>query len=258
MTDTLVALIQSSAPYAVAAFMIFFRVGGAMLLLPGFGEQAIPMRIRLVLAIFLTAALFPLVAPRPEFQALGIGFAAILAETASGFAIGFFFRLFVVTLQYAGSIAAQSTSLSQIFGGGATPDPMPAFGNLFVFGGLALAMMSGLHVKLVLMLRDTYDVLPLGGLPSPSDMAGWSVAAVSHAFAAGFALAAPFVLASIIYNIALGVINRAMPQLMVAFIGAPAITLGGLALLAVATPLILVVWLERFDAGLATPIGSYW
>ena len=40
----------------------------------------------------------------------------------------------------------------------------------------------------------------------------------------------------------LGVINRAMPQLMVAFVGAPAITAAGLLLLALAAPILLDIW----------------
>ena len=46
-----------------------------------------------------------------------------------------------------------------------------------------------------------------------------------------FTLAAPFVLVSVLYNLTLGVINRAMPQLMVVFVGAPVITGLGLAVL---------------------------
>ncbi len=70
-----------------------------------------------------------------------------------------------------------------------------------------------------------------GGLASP-DLARWGLAQVSRSFALAFSLAAPFVIAGLLYNVALGVINRAMPQLMVAMVGAPAITLGGIALFA--------------------------
>ncbi len=59
---------------------------------------------------------------------------------------------------------------------------------------------------------------------------------MAQAFALGFSLAAPFVIAGFAYNLALGAINRAMPQLMVAFIGAPAITAGGLLILMLAAP----------------------
>ena len=57
---------------------------------------------------------------------------------------------------------------------------------------------------------------------------------MGRTFALAFSLAAPFVTAALLYNIALGVINRAMPQLSVTFIGAPALTAGGLLLILVA------------------------
>jgi flagellar biosynthetic protein FliR len=43
---------------------------------------------------------------------------------------------------------------------------------------------------------------------------------------------------------------------MVAFVGAPALTLGGLALVALAAPAMLAAWLDAFDAYLADPAGA--
>ena len=57
------------------------------------------------------------------------------------------------------------------------------------------------------------------------------------------------------YNVALGAINRAMPQLMVAFIGAPAITAAGLLILLLASPVILHFWGVRLDLALADPLA---
>ena len=83
-------------------------------------------------------------------------------------------------------------------------------------------------------MARSYEILPMG-LPIPAaDLAAWGTARVAQAFALGFSLAAPFVIAAFAYNLALGAINRAMPSLMVAFIGAPAITAGGLLLLMLA------------------------
>jgi flagellar biosynthetic protein FliR len=86
-------------------------------------------------------------------------------------------------------------------------------------------------------------------------MADWGLAQVTRAFATGFSLAMPFVIASFLYNLALGVINRAMPQLMVAFVGAPALTAGGLVLLALSAPLVLAVWLAALNGFLAAPFA---
>ncbi len=69
-------------------------------------------------------------------------------------------------------------------------------------------------------------------------------------------MAAPFTIAAFVYNLALGVINRAMPQLMVTFVGAPAITLGGLVLLLISAPIMLGVWHQGFVAFIADPFGA--
>ncbi len=233
------------------AFFVFLRVGAAMALIPAFGEQSVPQRVRLVLTIAFTLIVFPAVEPRVAALPRTIGL-PLFTEVAAGLLIGIGLRLFVMALQIAGTIAGQSASLSQMFGG-AGPEPQPAFSNLFVMAGIALAVTLGLHVRVAELLILSYDILPPGVLMPGADVAGWGLAQISHAFALAFSLAAPFVLASTVFNIALGVINRAMPQLMVAMVGAPALTLGGLVLLAVVTPLLLGVWMRTFDGFFAAP-----
>ena len=171
-----------------------------------------------------------------------------------GLALGIALRMFILALQIAAAIAAQATSLSQLFGG-VGPEPQPAIANLLVMAGLAVAVASGLHVRVAELFILSYQIFPAGLVPGSSDLAQWGVAQVAHAFALGFALAAPFTIASLLYNIALGVINRAMPALMVSFIGAPALALGGVALMAIAAPLVLVVWQQSFQIFLSHPIG---
>ena len=225
-------------------FLVFVRIGAAVAFLPIFGEQSVPVRIRLALTLLLTAIILPAVAERfgAELQGAPMGLLAMmLPETISGLALGAVLRLFVIALQVAGSIAAQSTSLSQLAGnlGG---EPMPAMGQILITGGLALAVISGLHLRMVEMLILSYEAFPPGQFPGPGLLAEWGSGITARIFALAFSLAAPFAIASLIYNIALGAINRAMPQLMVSFVGAPAITLGGLILLMLAAPHMLSVW----------------
>ena len=77
------------------------------------------------------------------------------------------------------------------------------------------------------------------------------------AFTLAFTLAAPFVITSVVYNLALGVINRAMPQLMVAFVGAPVITFGAIFLLFLSAPLVLTVWNAEFTSFLGNPLVPF-
>lgn len=233
------------------AALVFLRVGAAVFLMPGFGEQSVPQRVRLVVALAFSAVVTPAVAPLLQ-DLPSIPLAAAI-EVVAGLALGIGMRLFILALQMAGSIIAQTTSLSQMFGG-ATPEPQPAIGNLLIMASLALALRAGLHVKAASLLILSYTFLPAGHLPTAADLADWGLGQVVQATVLGFSLAAPFVIASVIYNLALGVINRAMPQMPVSMVGAPVLTAGALILMAMMLPLLLAFWLEGFDNFLANPI----
>lgn len=237
--------------WLIAAALVFLRVGAVMAFLPGFGDQVVPMRIRLGLTLAFTAIVLPAVGDRmPTDSPLAAG----VCEIAAGLLLGAALRLAYLALHTAGAIAAQSASLAQMFSG-AGAEPQPAIGHVLTMAGLALAMASGLHVKAAAMMIASYDLLPAGHLPAPDEAARWATGAATQSFGLAFSLAAPFVLASILYNLAIGAINRAMPQLMVSFIGAPAMTAGGLAILALAAVPALEVWRTAFETVLSTPFG---
>lgn len=255
MMAALASLVDAAQLWLATGMAVFLRIGACFLVLPGFGEAMIPARVKLGAALALGAIVTPAMMgdvpavpgalPPPIF---------FISETLAGLILGLALRLTVHALQIAGSIAAQATSLAQIMGG-AAPDPQPAMGALLMMSGLALAVMSGLHIHLAQAFLRSYTVLPIGTLPHPQDLGGWGVNRVAASFGLALSLAAPFLIASLLYNVALGVINKAMPQLMVAFVGAPAITWGGLVLLCVATPVLLPVWFAAFSDALHNPLG---
>lgn len=239
---------------AWAAALAFLRIGAMVALMPGLGDPSVPQRIKLALVVAFTLVVAPLLSDRlaqggPEPSMLALG-----GEVVAGLLLGVGMRLFLVALQTAAAMIAQATTLSQLFAG-AAPEPQPAIGNLFLFAGIALAMAAGLHVKAAELVLLSYDILPAGSHFSPAAASDWGLALISRTFALAFSLAAPFVIASLIYNLALGAINRAMPALMVSMVGAPALTLGALALMAVATPIILMAWLNAFSDYLAQPFA---
>lgn len=255
MIETLAQLISEVQETLLLGFVVFLRVGGAMALMPAFGELSVPMRVRLAVTLAFTAITLPAVADLVGPATGSVFLTGIVTEPLVGLAIGAMLRLFILALQTAGTIAAQATSLSQLFGG-SSGEPQPAIGHVLVAAALALAVISGLHVKIAMLLIASYDVVPAGHLPSADRIAAWGLSGVSTSFSLALTIAGPFVIAGLIYNVALGAINRAMPQLMVAFIGAPALTLGGLVLLSIALPSGLSFWHDAFDAFLQAPFEA--
>ncbi len=257
MIEDLGTLLEGVQSFLLLGFAVFLRVGAFIGFVPAFGEQVIPMRVRFGIAAALTIVIAPAVVniieiPVTLSSLVLVGF----AELSIGLFLGLLLRLFILALSTAGTIAAQSTSLSQIFGGSTGVEPQPAIGHVMIVSGLALATLAGLHVQLVFLLIHSYQIFPFGQIPGGSDLAQLGVGQISYLFKLAFAIAAPFLIASLLYNVTLGVINRAMPQLMVSFVGAPVITAGGLFILLASLPLGLSIWLEALQRFLADPLSQ--
>jgi len=239
-----------------AVSLVVIRVGTAMAFLPAFGEQVVPMRVKLGATLAFSTILTPIIWPSIEqVSSQREWFSLVGPEVVAGFFVGFVFRLLVFALQITGTIAAQSTSLSQFFGGGFGADPQTAFSTFFVVSSLFIAVMLGLHIRVIELLVSSYESFPVGAWSDGGPSAEWAIAKTSETFGLGFSLAGPFMLASLIYNLGLGVINKAMPQLMVALVGAPAISFGGLVLLLISSPIILTVWGRAF-VRMTSPDGA--
>ena len=256
MSD-LAALLDLTEEVLWLHFIVFLRVGAAISLFPGFGEQSVPIRIKLGLALMMTMITAPAVSPAllpfaDNPPPLGL---IVLTEAVVGLLIGLGIRLFVMALQTAGTIAAQSTSLSQILGTQGI-EPIPAMGHILVLGGITLAMILGFHVRLAELVILTYTLFPAAQFPDAASVSVWGMAQVANAFALAFTLAAPFVIVSVLYNLTLGIINRAMPQMMVVFVGAPVITGAGIAILLVMAPTMLTLWADALGGFMTNPFGA--
>ena len=253
------ALFAEASGLVLVAAGVFARVGAASFLVPGLGERSMSLRTRLTAALAITFLLTPIIhalAPAtPETpSALTL---LLMAEAANGLVIGLAFRFLVFTLQMAGMIAAQHLSVAQIFGAGVAPEPEPTIATLLALGGITLALMAGLHVHLVANLAGLYEVLPFGQFPPGRDLGEWITGQASEAFMLAVALAAPFIAISFAYNLALGALNRAMPQLLVALVGVPALVWVGMVILALVLPSLMDYWLSRLDRVMLDPLGGF-
>lgn len=233
---------------------VFVRMGAIAFLAPGIGELSVPPRVRLAAAIALTVVVAPAApAPAQAMTAAGWG-AMLLAEAAAGLVIGFTLRLAVFVLQIFGAVTAQALSVTQLFGPGLGHDQESPIATIFIVAGLALACAGGLHVKLAVAAAETYAVIPFGGLADAGETASFITQGAARALSIAFGLAAPFVLLGMAYSAALAASNRAMPQMAAVFVGAPAIALAGLTLIAGASWAILARWSEVAAALFAAPL----
>jgi flagellar biosynthetic protein FliR len=260
-TKKLAPFINQAEIGVLAAVALFVRISAIVFLLPGFGERTISVRVKLTIALAFAVVSWPLVAKNAEAtffrgDITGIGILyAYVAEAISGLLLGILVRLMVFALQTAGAIAAQSLSISQMFGAGIAPDPEPTIATILSLGGITLALSLGLHVKIAELIALSYDPLPMGSFPLAADATEHIVIRVAEAFLLAVSISLPFVVIAFVYNISLGFINKAMPQIMVSFVGLPAITWVGILMLMLVSTAALTVWNRKLDAVLAAPLG---
>ena len=228
----------SFLPALAAAFLLMFaRIGTMVMLLPGLGEVAIPMRVRLVVALALTAVLFPLHRAlfQVNLQTPGPVMILLGQELLIGAVLGLTARLAISALQVAGSIVAQQLGLGFVTAVDPTQGQQGVIvGNFLTVLGITLLFATDLHHLLIAALHDSYALFRPGELPLTGDVAAITVRTIGAAFRIGVQLSAPFLVFGLVFNLSLGVLSRLMPQMQVFFIGLPlSILLGFVVLLLV-------------------------
>jgi flagellar biosynthetic protein FliR len=223
----------------IAVLPAFVIISAHFIFFPGASDKRIPRLVRAALITSLVILTLPALGTISQ-QVDG---STIFNSIVIGVFVGLSLRAVYYALLISGMMIAQLTSLSHLFG---ISEPSSAVGNLLSLSGLALLFLSGLHyIYLDLLLDADFDATLSYGR-SAGGIAEASTRLFSNVFIFSFVLSAPFSLISIIYNTCLGVLNKAMPQLMVAIVGAPAITWGTIFLLFLATPSIILTWRSFF------------
>lgn len=233
----------------VPVVAIFTRLSVFIFLLPGIGETVIPQRIRLIIALVITWLLVPLITPGivlPELTVVS-GLGLIAKEGFYGFVLAFAFRLMIFALQILGNIVSQALSISQVLGEGISTEPNTTISTLLMMTGTTMLVSMDLHVEAIGMFYKSFEIFPLGTFPVFENVAYWMLVKCMEVFSFSVMLALPFIILNFVYNLMLGFLNRAMPQLMVSFVGMPAITGAGLFLLAISTGSILVFWTQAYS-----------
>jgi flagellar biosynthetic protein FliR len=228
----------SFLPVFAATFMLVFaRIGTMVMLLPGLGELSVPVRVRLTVALVLTAVLLPLHrnAYVLDLKSFGPVVIMLAQEIMIGAVLGLTARLTIAALQIAGSVIAQQLGLGFVTAVDPTQGQQNVIvGNFLTVLGVTLIFATDLHHLVIAALNDSYTLFQPGDIPLIGDVAALTTRTVAAAFRIGIQLSAPFLVFGLLFNLGLGILSRLMPQMQVFFVGIPlSILLGFLILLLV-------------------------
>ena len=212
-------------PALAATFMLVFaRVGSMMMLMPGFGESNIPVRIKLAIALLLTLIILPLHRNAYQVDLTSISALGVLMvhEIVIGIVLGATARVTLSALAVAGSVIAQQLGLGFVTAVDPTQGQQGVLiGNFLSILGMTLLFATDSHHLVIAALNESYRIFSPGEVMPSGDVAALATRAFATAFKIGLQLSAPFLVFGLVFNIGLGVLARLMPAMQVYFVGVP-------------------------------------
>jgi flagellar biosynthesis protein FliR len=209
------------------------RIGAFVMVMPLVAGSFVPVKVRLLLALALTAVIAPAIPSptSPEFLSLA-GLMAMAQEIAIGVAIGFSLQLVFDAITLGGQVIAMSMGLGfAVFVDQTRGVNVPVLGQLFLMlAALVFLSLDG-HLTLIRLLADSFEWLPVAS----TGMDTMAIASIlewsSQLFSVALRIALPAIAALIVVNLSFGVMSRAAPTLNLFAVGFPVAMLLGFAVI---------------------------
>jgi flagellar biosynthetic protein FliR len=236
-------------------FLVFVRLGSAMMLFPAIGGVLVPPRMRLLLAVAISFVVLPAIAPAlPTIPNEPLRLAILLGEEISiGLYFGVTMQLLMAAIDLAGNFMGYSVGLTNAL----ISDPVTEQQSQLISGFLntavvALMLITNVHHLMLRAVVDSYSLF-LPGSPLPvGDFVSQLVKTLGTSFVVGLKMAAPLFIFSLVFNAGLGLLNRLVPQMQVFFVGMPLQILGGLSVFVLCTSTIMYVFIRYFGDSIGT------
>jgi len=203
-------------------FWSFLRIGAFLMVVPIFGNQLVPPRVRVAMALAIAICVSQLLTPMPTVTVAFSTLADVVLQLFVGIGLGFATMVFFQTFVVAGQFIAMQMGL----GFAAMVDPgngvqVTVLSQFFLMMVTLTFLATGGHLVLLEVLITGFKLFPVGtglGFEEISiaivRLGGWMLIG-------GVLIALPAVISLLIVNLAFGVMSRSAPQLNVFSLGFP-------------------------------------
>ena len=242
----------------IAAFIFpLSRILALLVSAPPFSNEAVPVRIRLILGLAIAMAIAPGIDNIPPIvPASGMGLLSIAEQMLIGLAMGFSMRMVFSAIDLGGNIISNQMGL----GFATSYDPAGTSQTVVVsevLGYLSLLVFLAIdgHLMVLATLAQSFNALPIGTFARAES---WIHVADAGRiiFSSGLFLALPAIVALLITNIALGVLGRVSPQLNLMVIGFPTTIILGFIALTISMSYLNAPLQSVFELGLQSMLGN--
>jgi flagellar biosynthetic protein FliR len=235
------ALYPTSWNIYLDVLVVFLRLLGFFLLVPGFSHRAMPGNVKLLMAISISLALYPVVKVYlPPFPQTWEGIVVLaLRESAVGFIMGF---IAYITFEGIG-LAAQLVGYQMGFGTVGLIDPqnqanVSILVPLHSWLALMVFFLTDMHHMMLSLFVTSFKVT--GALHTMSfsgpELLKVVIGVTGKLFVLAVQMGAPFTLLMLCCNITVGVLSRLMPQMNIMLFSFPVTILLGFSALYLLAP----------------------
>jgi len=241
-------LIPTDVNSALLLLLVIARAGGIFLFAPVFSERVVPVRLRAALAVTVGFALVSRVAQPAAIPTDALGLAlGVAGELAVGAALGYAARLVIVGIELGALHAGRQMGigLAEAFNPGGS-DASGSVQRLMRLFAIVVFLAIGGHRAVLSALVETFGSVPVLSFAPSMSLLDAVVSLLGASFELAVKVAAPVVVALVLAAMAMGLLQRTMPQLNAFSVGFGVRTMVGLALLAaslvVVVPLVGSAW----------------
>lgn len=219
-------------PHLPVWTLVLFRLTGLFVFAPLLGSLAIPLRVKIFLALGLSFCIYPMLLTPGNPAAASMAamlqnglslpgvVAAVAMELLIGLALGFGASIPLVGMQLAGQVADQQLGFG--IGGIFNPDlesEVGVMGQFYFLLAMAIFVIAGGHRALLGTLVGSFNHIPLGGFQPGQQFVGLLLGLLNSSFELALRVSAPLLCLVFLETIAMGFLARTVPQINLMSVG---------------------------------------
>lgn len=216
---------QISTEFVYQFFLVLCRISAGIMMMPALGERYLINRGKIILAMFVTILILPIIAETlPVYpDSNGLLFKYIAIEVLVGIILGFSVKVVLHSLTVVGNIISMQSGLSAAnFFDPVDKIQTPIFANFLLLFCVMMIFATDTHHIFLAGIVDSYNIFIPGEMQSTGDISELIAKNVAYSFLLAFKFASPFIVVSIATMLGSGILSRLMPNLQVFFVLTPA------------------------------------
>jgi flagellar biosynthetic protein FliR len=237
--------------------LVACRISGLFLMMPFFADMGIPVKVKVLVSLGVTIVVVGQVPPVgrsfPGWPMLAAGMAG---ELGIGLAMGLVVSLLFAGLAMGGEMVSQQTgmSLATLYDPASNANT-PIYAQLYTLLGTVIFLGINGHHRVIEALLDSFQKVPLLGVHIGGGIGAMLGGMLQGCFVIGLKVAAPAMTALLLESVAIGFLQRTVPQLNILAVGFPLRLLVGTFMLVVSLFAVMTFFQDEL-AGLLSGIGE--